>query len=493
MSLFPDLKTFLRIEIGSFTLNIAWYAILILSGAVLAYFVSLRNVKKLGYKKQILEDFFFTMMPLVIIGARVWYVLFDWSAFSGNIISIFYIWEGGLAIHGGLITGVVYAYFYFRKRGVNLLRIGDAIMPNVLFAQAIGRWGNFMNQEAYGGVVSEQYFHNFPAFIKDHMYIDGAYRQPMFLYEGIGNLIGFVLITTLYKKYGRKRRGDLIYAYIVWYGLIRFFVEIFRTDALMVGSLKIAQLTSIAFMTLGILGILGVYNKIFKKFYPFKIEKPVILFDADGTLIDTQALIMDSFRHTFKTLKPAYVLSDEELYEFMGEPLRASLAKHFEGDALEEAWNTYRTFNKEQHAVYVKAMPHAKELLTYLKENEYEIGVVSNKYRDLVCVGLEISGIMEYFDVVIGGNEVEHNKPDPEGLLKACEELKVPHDELIYVGDSSTDVLAARNMGAFSIALISDPNREVEIKKIKPSRIIYDLLAIEDILKEKNEWNELVM
>ena len=493
MMFFPDLKTFLRIETGSFTLNIAWYALLILIGAILAYYLSLKNAKKLGYSKQLLEDFFFVMMPLVIIGARIWYVLFEWKQYSDNPIKIFEIWEGGLAIHGGLITGVIFAYFYFRKKGVNLLRVGDCIMPNVLLAQAIGRWGNFLNQEAYGDIVSGEYFNGFPTFIKDNMYIGGAYRQPMFLYEGIGNVLGFILITFVYKRWGRKRSGDLIYAYIVWYGVVRFFVEIFRSDALMLGGMKVAQLTSIAFIFIGGLGILGVYNKVFKKVYPFYKEKPVILFDADGTLIDTQQLIMDSFVHTFGIYKPEYQLKEAELHSFMGPPLKVTFEKYFDESMVDEVVQVYREFNHAKHDMYIKALPHAKELLAYLKAEGYEIAVVSNKFKALLNQGLEKSGLLSYFDVVVGGDEIKHTKPNPEGLLKACELLQVPHDSLIYVGDSGIDVKTAKNMGAYSIAYISDSKREQALKATKPCNIIYDLMEIKDIIEEDREWNEFVI
>lgn len=493
MEFFPDLKTFLRIELGGFTLNIAWYALLILTGAILAYYLSVKNAKKLGYSKQLLEDFFFMMMPLVIVGARIWYVVFEWDQYSGNPMKIFEIWEGGLAIHGGLVTGVVFAYFYFRKKGVNLLRVGDCIMPNVLLGQVIGRWGNFLNQEAYGEIVSADYFNGFPSFIKDNMYINGAYRQPMFLYEGIGNLIGFFLITVVYKRWGRKRSGDLIYAYIVWYGIVRFFVEIFRTDALMLGGIRVAQLTSIGFILIGLLGILGVYNKVFKKFYPFRKEKPVILFDADGTLIDTQQLIMDSFIHTFSIYKPDYKLDEAELCSFMGPPLRATFEKYFDESMVDEVVQTYRDFNHAKHDDYIKPLPHAKELLSYLKEEGYEMAVVSNKFKKLVNQGLERSGLLTYFEVVVAGDEVEHTKPNPEGLLKACELLQVPHDSLIYVGDSDVDVKTAKNMGAYSIAYVSDPKREQALKETKPCSIVYDLIEIKDIIKEDREWNEFVI
>ncbi|MDH6366513.1 MULTISPECIES: prolipoprotein diacylglyceryl transferase [unclassified Breznakia] len=493
MRLFPDLKTFMEIEIGSFHLRIAWYAILIVTGAIIAYRMSLRNAKKIGYGKELLEDYFLMMMPLAILGARVWYVMFDWASFASEPIRIFYIWEGGLAIHGGLITGIIFSYFFFRSKGANLLRIGDCIMPNVLIAQAIGRWGNFMNQEAYGGIVNEEYFRMFPSFIKDTMYIDSAYRQPMFLIEGIGNIIGFILIITLFKRFIRKKNGDMIFAYVIWYGIIRFIVEIYRTDALYAGSLKIAQVTSIVFILVGLLGLAGVFDRLFKNIYPFKKEKPVVLFDADGTLIDTQKLIFDSFRHTFATLKPEVQLTDEELLLFMGPPLYESLAKYFDESEVDKALEVYRDFNHGRHDEYVKAVNHAKELLDYLKENGYEIGVVSSKMHWLVDKGLIQSGLADYFDVVVGREDVTHFKPNPEPLLIACKEMRVPHDNLIYVGDATSDVQAAQNMGAVSIAFVNDPRMKEALIKTKPSYMVYDLIEIIEIVKEDRTWNELVM
>ncbi|OCN04785.1 prolipoprotein diacylglyceryl transferase [Erysipelotrichaceae bacterium MTC7] len=493
MRLFPDLKTFLEIEIGGFHLTIAWYAILIVGGAVLAYYISLRNAKKIGYGKELLEDYFLMMMPLAILGARVWYVLFDWASFASEPIRVFYIWEGGLAIHGGLLTGIIFSYFFFRARGVNILRIGDCIMPNVLIAQAIGRWGNFMNQEAYGGIVDASYFEHFPNFIRDTMFIDGAYRQPMFLIEGIGNIIGFILIVTLFKRFLRKKNGDMIFAYVIWYGIVRFIVEIYRTDALYAGSLKIAQITSIVFVLVGLLGLAGVFDKLLKHVYPFKKEKPVVLFDADGTLIDTQQLIFDSFRHTFATLKPEIVLSDEDLLPFMGPPLYESLAKYFDASEVDHALEVYREFNHGKHDAYVKAIHHAKELLQYLKDNDYEIGVVSSKMHWLVDQGLSESGLSDFFDVIIGREDVTNYKPNPEPLLLACKEMRVSHDDLIYVGDAPSDVMAAKNMGAVSIAFIHDIRNKEALSKTNPSYMVYDLIEIKEILKEDRTWNELVM
>ena len=489
---FPNMKIFLSIHLGSATFSITWYALLILSGALLAYFIAVKEASKRGYDKELLEDFFITVLPLAIVGARIYYVIFEWERYISNPISAFYIWEGGLAIHGGLIAAVLYAYWYFYHKGINLLRVGDCMMPNILIAQVIGRWGNFMNQEAYGSIVDASYFDHFPTFIKENMYINGFYRMPMFLYEGIGNLIGFILIKTLFKKYGYKKRGDYVYAYLMWYGLVRFFVEMFRTDALMIGPLRMAQCISIVFILIGLLGYIGVYDKVFKNHYPFKHEKPIILFDADGTIIDTQQLIFDSFIHTFKKYRPEMEMNEEFLHTLMGPTLYDTFGKYVP-EAVEEAVAYYREFNHAKHDEYVKEIAHAKEVLATLKKEEYTLGVVSNKMTDLVERGLQLCDLKQYMDVVICFQDVQNPKPDPEGIILACKKAVYPIDDVIYVGDAAGDILAAKNMCAYSIAMVSDKHKEEALKKTKPCRMIYDLREILEIVKEDRTWDELVM
>lgn len=493
MHFFPDGKTFLEINIGGLQLHIAWYALLILTGAILAYYLSQKQAKKLGYEKELLEDYFFTMLPLAIVGARLYYCLFAWDYYGQDLIRIFYIWEGGLAIHGGLITGIVYSYFYFRFKGVNLLRIGDCILPNVLIAQVIRRWGNFMNQEAFGNIVPASYFDHFPDFIKNKMFIDGFYRQPMFLYEGIGNLIAFIFVKTIFKKYGYKKRGDMVYAYLTWYGIVRFFIEIFRSDALMAGTIRIAQVVSILFIVLGLLGYVGVYNRIFHSWYPFKKEKPIVLFDADGTLVDSEKLIKDSFRYTFAHFLPDYHLKEEELDSFLGPALRDTFEKYLPKEKVDAAVQYYRVYNHAHHDQEVNGMLHAKELVRNLKKHGYCVGVVSNKMSDLVRRGLRCAEIEELMDVVVGRDQINAAKPNPEGIKKACELARYPIDDVVYVGDAPGDIQVAKNIGAYSIAFAKNTQRKAILEKEKPNRIVSDLMEIEEIVKEDLEWNVFVM
>lgn len=486
MELFPNLKTI--IAIGPIT--ITWYAFLMLAGALAAYCLSIRTLKKWGYQTEIFEDFFYYMFPIGILGARLYYVIFEWEMYAADPIKIFYIWEGGLAIHGGIIASTLFGLWYFHKRAVDGMRIMDAIFPNVLLAQAIGRWGNFINQEAYGRVVSEGYYDLFPGFIKDQMYIRGEYREPTFLYESIANLIGWILIRFVYKKYGRKKRGDLMYAYLCWYGVVRFWIETMRSDALMLGSLKMAQVISLIGITVGLLGICGVIDKLFGKLWPFRRVKPAVLFDLDGTLVDTKDLIYASFRHTFRKYLPDHQLTNEELSSFLGPTLRESFLRYFKADQVDELIAYYRAYNHEHHNEYIKGFPGAKETLKYLKDNGYSVGVVSNKVDTTVQMGLAAFGLESYVDVIVGAEDLEHPKPDPEGLLLACQKLYHNHDDVIYVGDSPSDIETCKNMGAFSVAAAFDKEREAALLKAKPCKVIHQLTEIIDLVKEDHEWSD---
>lgn len=258
MVLFPSFDTF--IKIGS--IEIRWYAILILTGAFIAYTLGQYRFKQLNYDKSILSDYFFGLLFIGILGARIWYVLFMWDQYKTNPMEIIMIWHGGLAIQGGLFTGLCYSYYFFKKRNIPFLQAGDAIMPGVLIAQAFGRWGNFFNHEAYGSACSLKFLQSLhlPNFIIENMYINGAYHHPTFLYESIGNVIAFLIIVLIVRKIS-KHRGIQFFSYFIFYGIVRVFVEGLRTDSLMLGSFRIAQIISIIFIIVGIIGVIYVSRK----------------------------------------------------------------------------------------------------------------------------------------------------------------------------------------------------------------------------------------
>src|SRR5699024_429545 len=152
-----------------------------------------------------------------------------------------------------------------------------------------------------------------------------------------------------------------------------------------------------------------------------------------------------------------------------GPPLHVSFAKYFDSEAeVSHAVEVYREYNKAHHDEYVTLFDGAKEVLQELKQKGYALGVMSNKKRDVVEMRLSYTGIGQYFDAVLGGDEIDRPKPDPQGILRVCGELRHDHDDIIYVGDSPTDIEAAKNMAAFSVAFVSDASREEALKALKP-------------------------
>lgn len=259
MTFFENFHTF--VSIGP--ISIQWYAIVILTGAVIAYLLGQYRFKQLGYDKEILSDYFFALLFIGIIGARIWYVIFTFNdLYINNPIEIFAVWHGGLAIQGGIFTGLIYSYYFFKKRNIPFFVAGDAIMPGVLIAQACGRWGNFFNHEAFGSAVSLDFLKSLhlPNFIIENMYIQGAYHHPTFLYESVGNILSFLLIIFVIKRF-QKHIGVQFFSYFVCYGFVRVFVEGLRTDSLMLGPIRMAQLISIVFIIVGIAGIVYVHKK----------------------------------------------------------------------------------------------------------------------------------------------------------------------------------------------------------------------------------------
>lgn len=241
----------IAIKIGP--IEVAWYGIIIVIGMMLAIYLTIKEGEKRGLSEDFIIDTAFWILPLGIIGARLYYVLFELDYYLNNPGQIFAIWEGGLAIYGGIIAGLAAIYWRCKKEEVPFVLMTDIVAPHVLLAQAIGRWGNFVNQEAHGGEVSRQFLENLmlPEFIIEGMHINGAYYHPTFLYESLWSLIGVALI--LYARNRKKLlRGELTALYFIWYGFGRLFIEGMRTDSLYMGPFRISQIVSVVLIILGI-------------------------------------------------------------------------------------------------------------------------------------------------------------------------------------------------------------------------------------------------
>lgn len=251
-----------RVAFNIFGFNVYYYSLCILLGVIVAYILITREGKKQGLPKEFISDLIFYTLIIGILGARVYYCVFNLDYYLANPSEILKIYNGGLAIHGGVIAGFIFVYFYTKKKNVSFIKILDIVAPAVIIAQSFGRWGNFFNQEAHGGITTYQNLKNMhiPEFIINVMHIEGKYYYPTFFFESIWCLIGFIILM-IARKNKNLRKGFQIGFYFIWYGIGRFFIEALRTDSLMFFGLKIAQIVSLIGIIIGIIIIVTNRNK----------------------------------------------------------------------------------------------------------------------------------------------------------------------------------------------------------------------------------------
>lgn len=252
-----------RIFVSIGPINIYWYSVLIIVAILIGIHFSSKVAEKNGLGKTILLDLMFGLIFISLVGARLYYVIFNFEIFKNDLVSIFKVWEGGLAIYGAVIAGILYIIYYAKKYNQNIYLILDTLVPYLLLGQAIGRWGNFINKEAHGAVTTYEYLKNMhlPDFIINGMYINGSYYIPTFLYESIWCIIGFIILLIIRKKDKFNHKGILLFTYFIWYGIGRLFIEGLRTDSLYIGTLRISQVVSIILILIGIIGLIIRRNK----------------------------------------------------------------------------------------------------------------------------------------------------------------------------------------------------------------------------------------
>lgn len=222
-----------------FGISIRWYGIILATAMAIALVLATQRSKDKGYGENTITDLALVVMPSAIIGARAYYVLFELDQYGGDIMKMINIRLGGLAIHGGLIGGLLAGIIYTRIKKLNTWQLADIIAPPLILAQSIGRWGNYINREAHGG----------PTDLPWGIMVDGVKVHPTFLYESLWNLAVFAVLMWLDKH--KTFNGETVCWYMILYSIGRFFIEGLRTDSLMIGPLRMAQLISIAFIAIG--------------------------------------------------------------------------------------------------------------------------------------------------------------------------------------------------------------------------------------------------
>ena len=218
---------------------ISVYGLLIACGMALSVFLCSKQEKRLGLPKDLTYDLALWVIPAGVIGARLYYVAFQWDMYRNNPLSILYIWEGGLAIYGGVIGGALAVFAFSKIKKAPFGKLADMIAPALILSQAIGRWGNFFNGEAYGRLIEDPTLQWFPLAVN----VGGEWHMATFFYESVWDFIGFWVLWLNRKK--TTASGNLFLLYLVWYGLGRAFIEALRTDSLMLGPLRVSQVLSV--------------------------------------------------------------------------------------------------------------------------------------------------------------------------------------------------------------------------------------------------------
>jgi len=231
-----------------------WYGIILGTGALLGLLLAMNEAKRQGLNPDLFLDLVMFGVPISIIFARAYYVIFEWDYYKLHPADIIAVWKGGIAIHGALIGAILTAVVFTYVKKVSFWRIADIAAPGLILGQAIGRWGNFMNQEAHGGPTSLEFLQSLhlPDWIINQMYINGTYYHPTFLYESLWNFAGVIILLIIRRKLP-LHRGELFLSYFIWYSIGRFFIEGMRTDSLMLtDTLRIAQVISIVIIAAAI-------------------------------------------------------------------------------------------------------------------------------------------------------------------------------------------------------------------------------------------------
>lgn len=258
-----------KVAFSVFGRDIAWYGILITCGMLLAVLCSIYLAKIEKISVDDIVDLAFFVIIFGVIGARAYYVIFSWNEFNyvatggtffenlwGTIYNIIAVWEGGLAIYGGVIAGLITAYVFSKVKKIKFLKLFDILAPCVLIGQIIGRWGNFINIEAYGAETSLPWrmgilFSYTGDVMSTGMWTAEKYVHPTFLYESLWNLVALVIILSLYKK--KRFDGQMFSSYLIWYGFGRMLIEGLRTDSLMLGVLRVSQLVGLISFFVGVI------------------------------------------------------------------------------------------------------------------------------------------------------------------------------------------------------------------------------------------------
>ena len=487
------------IEIGGF--SIAWYAVCILTGILLAYFMGAREAKRFGISKNIILDGVLICVPLAIIGARLYYVITKWSEFyiEGDFVQTFFNIIGystvhgfqlrGLAINGGIIVAIIFVIIYCKVRKVNVFQIFDLLAPGLLIGQICGRWGNFFNQEAHGPIINPETLEwmqqIIPSFIMDKMYfVDeeisllAQWWHPTFLYESLWNIVGLTIILISRRKNKHQRIGDSVCFYLIWYGLGRaFIIEPLRMDPLLfIESLGIEgplfnRVNVVINLLLALAGIIWLILKHVKFKEPYYIETleevkkhkiDGVIFRIDETMVSVAKLLENAYYYTAKE-KLNLELTDEQLHELID----LNPEEYFKDPEALLYFNHYFNSHLDQLQVVLECKDFFKSLFKY----DYHVCVVTKYDKKFAEEVLERLNITAYVSIIIS------NTTSLDLAFNAVKEA----NNILVVSSRASDIIEAQNHNADSCLVYYGKEIDLAVEK-EPTHIINRIVQLDDII-----------
>lgn len=493
--------------------GIRWYAIFIITGIIFATLMGQYEFSKQGISKTILYDGLIVIVPLSILGGRLFYVVFDKEGIYNSFLDVINLSNGGLAIMGSVITAFICVVLLCLIKKINFFALIDFVAIGFLIGQVVGRWGNFMNQEAFGGVSNKSgLFNNLvPLFVREQMYIyfdlEFAYRHPTFLYESTLNFIclSFLLLIRRFKV---LRIGDSAAIYLIWYGLVRAVaIEPYRIDPLYLGDKKINILLPGLCAAIGISFLIAkyIFPQLKSKFpYYYDISREdvkkekvfqkqsditrAIIFDLDGTILKTEKIIYNCFDIVFEKHFPHINLTVREKKSFIGPTLRESLLNYTNDEELiNKAIKTYKETSLKLHdKMPPKPYIGIGNTFKNLKQMGLKIAICTSKEHEMAKLGLEKSNLLSYVDLIIGSDDVVNPKPNPECLEECITKLGILPNEAFYIGDHPNDIKCAKNINMISIGVRYSMHID-KLKKEEPDFLISNTNEIIELLERERK------
>ncbi|QRG86783.1 prolipoprotein diacylglyceryl transferase family protein [Bulleidia sp. zg-1006] len=443
MELFPDSTTLL--SLGSFSLP--FYALSFLIGTSFVAWLSYQEAKKKGIRRELnVEIIAVTILGAILI-SRVFWVLENLNNYLKYLPYIFALNDGGFSIVGGLFGATIFISLHAKERHLSALQILDFVAPLYLGASAIIRMARALERNSVWFAI----------------FLD---------------TVGAFMIWYLFRPYRHGfKRGQAFALTFIWLGLSTLITTVFKWDP----NLKSQFILEVITEALGLCLLYWVYQR--------KVDKPILLFDLDGTIMDSRRMVLYCYAYLFKKYSSLKNFTMERQEEVFGASLKEEIEKFFPNQDANVLVQEYRQYQRSfSWSKEVSLFPETQETLEYLWQQGYTIGLVSSRLTESCESWLKQLHLDHCFSVVVGRDQVKHPKPSPEGIFFACQRLKVSSSNAIYIGDNVTDIQAAKKAGVFAVGFNTEQRKLAQLKKEKPNVIIHQLDELKDVLKANHAW-----